>query len=904
MSSYNHLSRHYISVKMSQRGRGTRGRSKPQPLLTDRSDSSRSSQDKTISSQQQLPHSQSTSSGQIRRPGQPTESMSTGRGMAQRIGERGDSATIGQIGRGLEHMTLQHGTASGGGDASVSAGTVAVSSTGRGAVRGKRILLTDILVTKPSHVVNKKGSSGSAMTLQSNYFKLLKSTDWAIHQYHVYFAPEEDRTAVRKGLLKLHKKKIGAYIFDGSVMYTTARLAEKMTFTSIRQSDEQPITITVRLVADMLVGDYHYIQFFNIIMRKCFEHLDLKLIGRNFFDPQNKIVLPEYKLELWPGYITSIRQHERDILMCSEITNKVMRLETLLDIYHNCMREDNQNCRTNFINSVVGTVVLTQYNNNTYRIEDVDFSTNPCDSFSMKNGEKVTYMQYYKKKYGINLTHRQPPLLIAKSRVKGSAAEGERIYLLPELCRATGMTDNMRENYKLMSCVATYTRLNPQNRIQKLLSFNKRLQSTPNVVTEFTEWNLQLDNKLLDIPGRLLNNEVLTFGGNATITPNKGDWSREMQNKRCLVSKPLKDWILIVTERDKSMIQNFISTLTKVSRGVAFDVDNPTIEIIRDDRPGTYNDTLERILSKRIPQLVFCVVSNNRSDRYSAIKKKCYVDRPVASQVCLSRTLSHKNIMSIATKIAIQMNCKLGGAPWRVEIPLDGLMIVGFDVCHDTMNKSKDFGATVASLDRYMTRYYSTVNAHTTGDELSTELAVNISKAARVYGTCNKTLPSRILIYRDGVGEGQVSQVLEREVGAIQKELNTLYGGPNYKLGFIIVTKRLNTRLFLNFENPPPGTVVDDVITSPIRYDFFIVSQQVRQGTVTPTSYSVILDNLGLDPDKMQRLTYKLTHMYYNCSNTVRVPAPCHYAHKLAFLVSRFIHRVPDSRLQNTLYFL
>lgn len=50
------------------------------------------------------------------------------------------------------------------------------------------------------------------------------------------------------------------------------------------------------------------------------------------------------------------------------------------------------------------------------------------------------------------------------------------------------------------------------------------------------------------------------------------------------------------------------------------------------------------------------------------------------------------------------------------------------------------------------------------------------------------------------------------------------------------------------------------------RYDFFIVSQFVNQGTVSPTSYNIIHDTLGLDPDKIQRLTYKLTHMYYNWS--------------------------------------
>ena len=31
--------------------------------------------------------------------------------------------------------------------------------------------------------------------------------------------------------------------------------------------------------------------------------------------------------------------------------------------------------------------------------------------------------------------------------------------------------------------------------------------------------------------------------------------------------------------------------------------------------------------------------------------------------------------------------------------------------------------------------------------------------------------------------------------------------------------------------------------------------------------------------------SYKLTHMYYNWPGTVRVPAPCQYAHKLAYQV-------------------
>lgn len=48
------------------------------------------------------------------------------------------------------------------------------------------------------------------------------------------------------------------------------------------------------------------------------------------------------------------------------------------------------------------------------------------------------------------------------------------------------------------------------------------------------------------------------------------------------------------------------------------------------------------------------------------------------------------------------------------------------------------------------------------------------------------------------------------------------------------------------------------------RYDFYIVSQAVRSGSVSPTHYNVVYDTSGLKPDHMQRLTYKLCHMYYN----------------------------------------
>ena len=95
------------------------------------------------------------------------------------------------------------------------------------------------------------------------------------------------------------------------------------------------------------------------------------------------------------------------------------------------------------------------------------------------------------------------------------------------------------------------------------------------------------------------------------------------------------------------------------------------------------------------------------------------------------------------------------------------------------------------------------------------------------------------------MGDGQIPYVVDHEVKAIQQTL--IKAGmeeKEVKFAFIIVNKRINTKFIQkaasSHTNPPSGTVVDDVVTLPERYDFFLISQSVTQGTVNPTSYNVV----------------------------------------------------------------
>lgn len=218
------------------------------------------------------------------------------------------------------------------------------------------------------------------------------------------------------------------------------------------------------------------------------------------------------------------------------------------------------------------------------------------------------------------------------------------------------------------------------------------------------------------------------------------------------------------------------------------------------------------------------IVLNSSSDKYSLIKKKCCVERAIPTQVMVMKTITPKpgkdinSLMTVGTKVNIQINSKLGGAPWMVEMPLSGLMVVGFDVSHDTKDKSKSYGALVATMDMKQSQsYFSAVSPHKNGEELCNQFVLNMVKALQTYQRTHSLLPQRILIYRDGVGEGQTNYVLEHEIADLRQKLDEIYEGQTYKMAFIVVSKKINTRFFKGNINPSPGTVVDDVVTLPER---------------------------------------------------------------------------------------
>ncbi|XP_069034662.1 piwi-like protein 1 [Embiotoca jacksoni] len=762
------------------------------------------------------------------------------------------------------------------------------------------------------HVKESKcGTSGAVIPLTANYFRILSRPEWVLYQYHVDFNPPMESRRLRSALLFQHEEILGSgRSFDGALLFLSVRLHNKETVLHSETRNGEKVQITVTLTNELPPTSPVCIQFYNIIFRRILRILDMQQIGRNYYNPKDSLDVPQHKLTIWPGYTTTILQYESSVMMCTDVSHKVLRSETVLDFMVNLRQQVGSQRFTDICTKeLIGLIVLTKYNNKTYRIDDVAWDHTPNNTFT-KGDKEISFKDYYKSQYGLAITDGNQVLLV--SHVKRMGPTGGPppgpAMLVPELCYLTGLTAKMRADYIIMKDLNCHTRLEPEEREGRLNRFVANIQKDADAQAELDKWGICFDKELLHLSGRVLPGERMLQGQRSyTYNPSAGDWSREMRGVPLMNAPPLNTWIMCYTRRNTNEAQGLLQTLSRVSGPLGIRMQRAVMIEYQD-----HQESLLRTLQQNVgpqTQMVVVVLPSNRKDKYDSVKKYLCVDCPVPSQCVVSRTLSKpQTLMTVATKLALQMACKMGGELWSVEIPLKQLMIVGIDCYHDITAGKRSIGALVASLNPTMSRWYSKCVFQHKGQEIMDGLKMALNGALKDYVKFNSSLPSRIIVYRDGVGDGQLHSVVNYEVAQILDSIKSMGHDYTPKLSVVVVKKRVGSRFFGQYAgkviNAPPGTVVDSEVTRPEWYDFYIVSQAVRSGSVSPTHYNVVYDTSGLKPDHMQRLTYKLCHMYYNWQGIIRVPAPCQYAHKLAFLVGQSIHREPNVGLDDYLFYL
>lgn len=76
--------------------------------------------------------------------------------------------------------------------------------------------------------------------------------------------------------------------------------------------------------------------------------------------------------------------------------NQVSNLSISLSQRHVIYQQSREYFQDECTKQLLGSIIITRYNNNTYRVDDIDWNKTPKDSFVLSDGRVITFVDYYR----------------------------------------------------------------------------------------------------------------------------------------------------------------------------------------------------------------------------------------------------------------------------------------------------------------------------------------------------------------------------------------------------------------------------------------------------------------------------------------------------------------------------
>ena len=623
-------------------------------------------------------------------------------------------------------------------------------------------------------------------------------------------------------------------------------------------------------------------QFLNVLVRSMLKELGFIQLGsfRNHYNESLQKTMDRQRLLVLPGYFTSVNCYRDGLQLRVDLVHKVIRQDTVLEYIEELLKQ--QDGRSRVEADLKDSVIMTVYGNrNLHKVKSVLFDESPMSTFE-KGSKLMTYSDYFQERYHITILDKRQPLL------EVSRSNKESIRLIPELCRMTGLSDSMTANRELMTGLSAITKKAPEERYREITHLAQQL----NALQTNESWKIAINPNPINIQGIQLQAATIQVrGGTIPVNPNA---KFLLQNQDILSSVRIDSWMVFFSQRDSDLAELLV---TKVHQcGNSFGIVISTPRMIAVDNYGTKLEDMftGAILRETNPQLqiVVTVLPQQHKQIYNVIKGKLTKDRPLPSQNVLVSTI-RKNNLSVFSKIALQMAAKVGCELWHSVVPRSvppNTMIIGIDICKSQSKSDENVVGLCATLNNTFTKYWNQVAFQRNNQEMSVVLTPVILNVLRqYYKQNNKSKPSYIVLYRDGVKPSQYHNVIQVEIAKVLNTLKTFDSTWNPRVSIVVVNKRVKARFFTRQQgsifNLPPGVVVESAVVAS-HFNFYLTSHH-GDGTLTPTHYNVVFDDSGWTSDILENLTNCLCFDYYNWTGAIRVPAPCMYARRMSTLVAK-----------------
>lgn len=419
---------------------------------------------------------------------------------------------------------------------------------------------------------------------------------------------------------------------------------------------------------------------------------------------------------------------------------------------------------------------------------------------------------------------------------------------------------------------------------------------------------------------------TVRYQGKGSVVPSGGSWN--MRDIKFFGGSSVPGWAAVqvsVKGARNSFNGDFPTNMDNFARALAtngltvpvkaHNIPDITVALPTDNDPVGDFSQLESIfnnaVARKVPLLLF-VLGVKDTKLYNRIKYLGDVKYGIHS-VCSLGEKFHKNDLQYYANVALKFNLKLGGINQVIDGSKLGIvaegrtMIVGLDVTHPSPGSADDapsVAGIVASMDRQLAQWPAAISVQTGRQEMVSGLKDMVKSRLQLWVQKNRSLPENILVYRDGVSEGQYKIVLEQELPLLREACREVYTADQTAAGYpkvsiIVVGKRHHTRFYPTKvadadrnANPKPGTIVDRGITEARQWNFFLQAHAALKGTARPAHYFVVLDeifsgaNRPIQPgqsfathaDTLENLTHNMCYLFGRATKAVSVCPPAYYA--------------------------
>ncbi|VDK38029.1 unnamed protein product [Taenia asiatica] len=785
---------------------------------------------------------------------------------------------------------------------------------------------------------NSHGTEGRAINLKANHFEITLASEDLEH-YDVAISPEKCPRRVNREIIETMVNSLHYVnyfnnqkpVFDGRRnMYTrkplpigndtlelevtlpgegrdrvfkvAIRHLSKVSFQSLKDALSGK---SKRIPADALIS-------LDVIMRHL-PSMSYTPVGRSFFQtPERGYDNPlGGGREVWFGFHQSVRPSQWKMMLNIDVSATAFyKSQSVIDFMCEVLDLTDKNDqrrpltdsqRVKFTKEIKGLKVEITHCGNMrrkYRVCNVTRRSAQSQSFPLQldSGATVesTVAKYFQDRYNIVLNYPNLPCLQV-------GQEQKHTYLPLEVCNMVAGQRCIKKLTDMQtSTMIKATARSAPDREKEINNLVRRANFSGD--PHLKMFGISVLPRMVDIQGRVIPAPKIQYGGRtkAQASPQLGVW--DMRGKQFFSGIEIKTWAIacfapkrIVREE---ALQQFIIQLQKISNDAGMPIQSPPSFC----KYATGQDQVEPMFrflkNQHVGLQLIVVVLPGKTPVYAEVKRVGDIMFGLATQCVQSKNVNKTSPQTLSN-LCLKINVKLGGinsilVPGvRPTVFREPVIFFGADVTHPPAgDKTKpSIAAVVASMDAHPSRYSATVRVQSHRQEIIQDLYPMVRSLLLQFYQSTRFKPARIIYYRDGVSEGQFSNVLNHELRAIREACVRLELEYQPGITFVVVQKRHHTRLFCADKkdqmgrsgNIPAGTTVDHVITHPTEFDFYLCSHAGIQGTSRPSHYHVLWDDNNFSADDLQNLTYQLCHTYVRCTRSVSIPAPAYYAHLVAF---------------------